>query len=496
GCSHSHQFYQNPLAAYALLYDEGINSGMKAKDADADYKESLKRQIEMYQWLQSKDGPFAGGCTNSWRGRYEEYPSGHATFYDMAYVPHPVYADPGSNHWIGNQVWSTQRLCELYYYVTKNGDKSGQKYGGLALDEALDKLLERWIGWFEENTHFNYTDKEGHKYSYCIPATLDWGSSDTDYTCTPDTWTGTYSETANQKLTCKIGGYGQGDVGCVSSLCNTLIYYAKAKGVDPKFATEEGTSVAEKGLYLANRLLSAQYNEGRDEIGLTFTDTNGSLSRVFDEEVYIPSGYSGTMPDGSKLEPGATFSSIRKSYEKDEMWQEAKKYHEGKGEDNNGDGKVDIKDYQFQYHRFWHAGDAIVAYGTMALLYPEVKPVDPTPGETTTTTTTTAPPTTTTTTTTATTPDPTTTTKNTPAAGVWGDANCDNDVDMSDVVLIMQSLANPNKYGLDGTDAKAITAQGLANADVAEHGDGVTAGDALRIQEYLLKKVASLDPTK
>ncbi|WP_294410836.1 glycoside hydrolase family 48 protein [uncultured Ruminococcus sp.] len=493
GCSHSHQFYQNPLAAYALLYDEGINSGMKAKDADTDYKESLKRQIEMYQWLQSKDGPFAGGCTNSWRGRYETYPSGHATFYDMAYVPHPVYADPGSNHWIGNQVWSTQRLCELYYYVTKNGDKSGQKYGGLALDEALDKLLERWINWFEENTHFDYVDADGNKYSYCIPSTLDWGSSDTDYTCTPDTWTGTYSESANQKLTCKIGGYGQGDVGCVSSLCNTLIYYAKAKGVDPKYASEEGTSVAEKGLYLANRLLSAQYNQGRDDIGLTFTDCNPSLKRVFHEEVYIPSGYSGTMPDGSKLESNATFSSIRKNYEKDEMWQKAQKYDKGEGEDNNGDGTVDIKDFQFQYHRFWHAGDAIVAYGTMALLYPEVKPL-PDPDDVTTTTTTT-----TSTTTTTTTSVTTTTTDKKPddvKATLWGDANCDKDVDMSDVVLIMQNLANPNKYGLNGSDDKHITEQGLANADVAEHGDGVTAGDALRIQEYLLKKVASLDPTK
>ncbi|MBP5581828.1 MAG: glycoside hydrolase family 9 protein, partial [Ruminococcus sp.] len=115
--------------------------------------------------------------------------------------------------------------------------------------------------------------------------------------------------------------------------------------------------------------------------------------------------------------------------------------------------------------------------------------LEPTPGETTTTTTTTAPQPTTTTTTA---PNPGSDVK----ADVWGDANCDKDVDMSDVVLIMQSLANPNKYGLKGSDSKAITEKGLANADVAEHGDGVTAGDALRIQEYLLKKVASLDPTK
>ena len=78
---------------------------------------------------------------------------------------------------------------------------------------------------------------------------------------------------------------------------------------------------------------------------------------------------------------------------------------------------------------------------------------------------------------------------------VWGDANCDGDVDMSDIVLIMQSLANPNKYGEGGTEASAITAQGKANADVDIISKGITSNDALRIQEFLLNKIASLDPT-
>ena len=64
---------------------------------------------------------------------------------------------------------------------------------------------------------------------------------------------------------------------------------------------------------------------------------------------------------------------------------------------------------------------------------------------------------------------------------------------MSDVVLIMQFLANPNKYGLNGSDAKHITEKGLANGDVDKSSEGITANDALRIQEYLLKKVDSLD---
>lgn len=79
---------------------------------------------------------------------------------------------------------------------------------------------------------------------------------------------------------------------------------------------------------------------------------------------------------------------------------------------------------------------------------------------------------------------------------VYGDANCDSTIDMSDVVLIMQSLANPNKYGLEGSDKNHLTEKGSANADVDTSVKGVTSNDALAIQEYLLHKRASLDPTK
>jgi len=60
---------------------------------------------------------------------------------------------------------------------------------------------------------------------------------------------------------------------------------------------------------------------------------------------------------------------------------------------------------------------------------------------------------------------------------VDGDANCDGNMNMSDAVLIMQSIANPSKYKL--------TAQGSFNADT--DGDGITSGDALAIQKKLLK---------
>ena len=66
----------------------------------------------------------------------------------------------------------------------------------------------------------------------------------------------------------------------------------------------------------------------------------------------------------------------------------------------------------------------------------------------------------------------------------WGDANCDGDIDMADAVIIMQSLANPNKYKLSEQD--------LYNADVYEAGGGITTNDAFAIQKYLLGLSKSL----
>ena len=75
---------------------------------------------------------------------------------------------------------------------------------------------------------------------------------------------------------------------------------------------------------------------------------------------------------------------------------------------------------------------------------------------------------------------------------VYGDSNCDGTVDMSDAVLIMQSLSNPDKYGLGGTSETAITEKGLKNADVAGNGDGITNDDALTIQKFKLNLISSL----
>ena len=91
-----------------------------------------------------------------------------------------------------------------------------------------------------------------------------------------------------------------------------------------------------------------------------------------------------------------------------------------------------------------------------------------------------------TTTTATTTTATTTTTAKDVTAQLWGDANVDGNVELADAIFIMQVLSNPNRY--------TITDLGRANADVDKSTVGLTANDALFIQEYLLHLRPSLEP--
>ena len=102
----------------------------------------------------------------------------------------------------------------------------------------------------------------------------------------------------------------------------------------------------------------------------------------------------------------------------------------------------------------------------------------------------------TTTTTTTTTSDPDVTTSDSPHSPppsavsgggnddvTRGDANCDTQVNMADAVLIMQTIANPDKY--------TLTEQGEENADV-DGTEGITNKDALAIQKFKLGLIEEL----
>ncbi|MDE6501024.1 MAG: glycoside hydrolase [Ruminococcus sp.] len=66
----------------------------------------------------------------------------------------------------------------------------------------------------------------------------------------------------------------------------------------------------------------------------------------------------------------------------------------------------------------------------------------------------------------------------------YGDANTDGNINISDAVLIMQSISNPSEYKL--------SEQGKKNADIVD-GDGITNTDALAIQMAEAKLISLKD---
>ncbi len=315
GSSHNHFGYQNPFAAWVLSTDADFKP--KSTNGATDWAKSLDRQLEFYQWLQSSEGAIAGGATNSWNGRYESLPAGTSTFYGMGYVENPVYADPGSNTWFGMQVWSMQRIAELYY---KTGDARAKK------------LLDKWAKWINSEIKFS---ADG---TFQIPGTLDWDGQ-------PDTWDPTQGYTGNSSLHVKVVNYNT-DLGCASSLANTLTYYAAKSG--------DKTSQDN-----AKKLLDAIWNNYSDSKGVSSVEQRGDYHRFLDQEVYVPAGWTGTMPNGDVIKPGIKFIDIRSKYKQDPEWQTMVAALQA--------GQVPTQ----RLHRFWAQSEFAVANGTYAILFPD-----------------------------------------------------------------------------------------------------------------------------
>lgn len=311
GCSHNHQAYQSPLAAWIL----STNADFKPKSTNgaSDWAKSLTRQIEFYNWLQTSEGAIAGGASNSWNGRYEQIPAGTSTFYGMGYQPNPVYHDPDSNRWIGYQAWPMQRVAE-YYYETK--------------DPRVKDLVTKWASWLVSEIKFDDVNK-----TFTTPMNM-------SYSGQPDTWTGTRSSNANLHVTVTDRGL---DLGAAGSLCNALTYIAAANNDNAL------KDVVKKMLtYMANY---------KDTKGIAMEEARADYAR-FNDPVYIPAGWSGKMPNGDIIQPGSTFLSIRSNYKKDPDWARVQAALDA------GNAPT------FTYHRFWAQTDIAVAYGVFAMLYP------------------------------------------------------------------------------------------------------------------------------
>ncbi|MET8167610.1 glycoside hydrolase family 48 protein [Streptomyces sp. NPDC005329] len=310
GSSHTHGGYQNPLAAYALSSYADLKP--KSATGQADWAKSLTRQLEFYRWLQSSEGAIAGGATNSWAGRYATPPTGTSTFYGMYYDQQPVYHDPPSNQWFGFQAWSMERVAE-YYQQTGNA--------------SAKAVLDKWVDWALSKTTIN---PDG---TFLIPSTLQWSGQ-------PDTWNAS-SPGANTGLHVTVADYTN-DVGVAAAYAKTLTYYAAKSG-----DTEAKTT--------AKALLDGMWANNQDALGIAVPETRADYNR-FDDGVYVPSTFSGKMPNGDAINSSSTFASLRSFYKNDPAWSKIEGYLAG--------GAAPV----FTYHRFWAQADIALAMGSYAEL--------------------------------------------------------------------------------------------------------------------------------
>ncbi|KAJ8980324.1 hypothetical protein NQ317_008032 [Molorchus minor] len=255
----AHFGYQNPLTAYALANEPTLKP--KGATAVDDWTTSLDRQLEFYEYLQTEEGAFAGGATNSWKGRYETPDSNLTTntFHGMFYDWEPVYHDPPSNRWYGMQPWSVDRLAQ-FYYVTGN--------------TRAEALLNKWVSWF---LSVSTISADG----YQIPDHL--------------TWTGLPGD----DLHVTVETYND-DVGTGAATARALSYYAA------KTNNEEAKTAAKN-------ILDVMWNNFQTDKGVTDVETREDYSR-FNEPIYVPPGWTGTYPDGDVIDSTSTFISLRSFY--------------------------------------------------------------------------------------------------------------------------------------------------------------------------------------
>jgi len=338
GSSHNHFGYQNPLAAWAMSAGPTALRPLSAT-ADDDWALSLTRQLQFYAWLQSAEGAIAGGATNSWNGAYEAPPAGTPTFFGLAYDVAPVYHDPPSNQWFGFQAWSMHRVAE-YYNVTG--------------DARAKAILDKWVAWAMANTTL------GTGSTFSIPSDMTWtGAPSGNFNST----TGTPA--ANPGLHVTITKSGN-DVGVAAAYARTLINYAAEEG-----NSTLGTQAKAVAKGLLDRLLLLKETKG-----ITVCETREDYNRFDDvwtsanqTGLYVPSSFTGTMPNGDQVHAGSTFLSIRSFYNTDQT---------PTCTGGPGSGIAAINAYmagtgpapQFRYHRFWAQADIAMALADYGSLFP------------------------------------------------------------------------------------------------------------------------------
>ncbi|HET6213869.1 MAG TPA: glycoside hydrolase family 48 protein [Micromonosporaceae bacterium] len=337
GSSAWHQGYQNPLAAFALSPAGPAALRPLSPSAAADWQTSLSRQLDSYLWLQSAEGGIAGGATNSVGGAYGPRDPNLPNFFGWQYDFQPVFHDPPSNQWFGFQAWSLERVAE-YYFVTG--------------DAKAKTILDRWVPWALSHTTFGPATG-----AFQIPSDMTWsgapaGSYTTSTAAGPPANPGLHVTIANSSS----------DVGVAAAYARTLAYYA----------AKSGSTTAKAG---AKSLIDAILAH-KDSKGAAVCETRTDYNRFDDPNndatntgLFIPPGFTGTMPNGNVIQNGKTFLDIRSFYQTDTT---------PTCTGASGSGWAAIQAYMantgpapgFTYHRFWAQADIAMAAADFGALFP------------------------------------------------------------------------------------------------------------------------------
>jgi hypothetical protein len=369
GSSECHFGYQAPDAAYYMATGGGGITPQSASAGDI-WLGSLYRQLEMIRWLQTAKGPIAGGVSNSWNGRYETPGDGRDafTFYGMHYTYAPVWHDPPSNNWFGFQAWGLGRVADLYLEVA---DKSGTLQSNVRSNCGV--ILDRFVGWVLNNVTVDVTAG-----TFVLPDTLNWtsptqiaGKTTTKanlegvFEYIPSAaWDGTQdqatfwsgSSVPNPNLDFTVVATGQ-DLGVASSLSLLMIHYAQAKRLLGAFDTAipNSAKTPRDAYTLARNLIDIIWKTCKDDVGIARTEGRGDYNR-YNQQLYVPSNYSGTMPNGDVINSSSTFISIRSWQKTDPDWHKIQAYL-----DNPSDATIP----QFTYHRFWANAEYAMCCGAL-----------------------------------------------------------------------------------------------------------------------------------
>jgi hypothetical protein len=229
----------------------------------------------------------------------------------MAYDESPVYRDPPSNEWFGFQVWSVERVAEVYYVTG---------------DARAKAILEPWIAWAMKSTKLT---ADG---GYTVPSSL--------------AWSGQPGAPSNGGLHVRVVSTSS-DVGSAAGLAKVLAFYAAKSGDAPART-------------LARELLDRMWTKYRDAKGVSAPEVRADYAR-FNDRVAVPAGFKGKMPNGDPIDASSTFIGLRSKYKKDPEWPRVEAYLRG--------GPAP----RFTYHRFWAEAEVALANATYAWLFERAK---------------------------------------------------------------------------------------------------------------------------